>query len=198
MSVVTLNNENKLVDSIEKKIPDLYFMILIDKGGSLLSYFISEKCSGECDLSKLKDIAKLVSIRFSIGGFDKLAGGLDLTINLFKEKLVMTREIFQDNLMVIAMARNIDNLVDRTKAVLDITDFGIGLDLKDKSETEIVKVSSETTDFQKTTNRLQHKVYTIVSSPVNSGSFYPASKAYLNLKLGKTYSNVNFETEKND
>ena len=180
MSVVTLNNENKLVDTIEKKIPDLYFMILIDKGGSLLSYFISEKCSGECDLSKLKDIAKLVSIRFSIGGFDKLAGGLDLTINLFKEKLVMTREIFQDNLMVIAMARNTDNLVDRTKAVLDITEIGIGLDLKAKSETELVKVSSETTDFQKT-NRIQPKIYTIASSTVNSGSFYPASKAYLKL-----------------
>jgi len=198
MSAVTLNNENKLVDSIEKKIPDLYFMILIDKGGSLLSYFVSEGCSGECNLSKLKEIAKLVSIRFPIGGFDKLAGGLDLTINLFKERLVMTREIFQDNLMVIAMARNTDNLVDRTKAVLDITEIGIGLDLKAKSETELVKVSSETTDFQQTTNRLQPKIYTIVSSPVNSGSFYPASKAYLNLKLGKKYPNVNFETAKND
>ena len=198
MSVVTLNNENKLADTIEKNIPDLYFMILIDKGGSLLSYFVSEGCSGECTLPKLKEIAKLVSIRFPIGGFDKLAGGLDLTINLFKERFVMTRKIFQDNLMVIAMPRNIDNLVDRTKAVLTVTEIGIGLDLKAKSETELVKVSSETTDFQKTTNRLQPKIYTIVSSPVNSGSFYPASKAYLNLKLGKTYSNVNFETAKDD
>lgn len=198
MSVVTLNNENKLVDTIEKKIPDLYFMILIDKGGNLLSYFISEKCSGECNLSKLKDIAKLISIRFPIGGFDKLAGGLDLTINVFKERSVMVREIFQDNFMAIAIPRNIDNLADRTKAILAITDFGIGLDLKAKSETELVKVSSETTDFQKTTNRLQPKIYTIVSSPVNSGSFYPASKAYLNLKLGKNYRNINFDTAKND
>ncbi len=178
MSVITLNNENKLVDAIEKKIPDLYFMILIGKRGSLLSYFISERCSGECNLSELKGVAELISIRFSIGEFNKLAGGLDLTVNVFKEKFVMVREIFQDNFMAISMPRNTDNLVDRIKAVLAITEIGIGLDLKAKSGTEIVKVSSETTDFQKTTNRLQHKVYTIVSSPVNSGSFYPASKAY--------------------
>ncbi len=178
MSAVTLNNENKLVDSIEKKIPDLYFMILIGKRGSLLSYFISERCSGECNLSELKDVAELISIRFSIGEFNKLAGGLDLTINMFKEKFVMVREIFQDNFMAISMPRNTDNLADRIKAVLTIIEIGIDLDLKAKSETEIVKVSPETTDFQKTTDRLQPKVYTIVSSPVNSGSFYPASEAY--------------------
>jgi len=199
MSVVTLNNKNKLVDTIERTIPDLYAFMVIDKGGNLLSYLISEQCAGECGLSHLKEIGKLMSIRYDIGGFSKLLGGLDVTINVFKERTVMVRKIFQDNILAIVMPRNTHNLEDRLNAVLDIIESATNIEgLKTKSDTEIVKVSSETTDFQKTNDRIQPKIYTIVSSPVNSGSFYPASKAYLNLKLGKNYRNINFDTAKND
>jgi len=190
MSIITLTNENKLLDTIQKTIPELYSMLVIDKAGDLQSYFVSETCAGECDLSHLKEVAKLVSIRFGIGGFDKIGGGLDLTVNVFGKHLMLVRPISQDRILAIMIPRTDSN--DIMKTVLDIDTSTSIID------TELVKISSETTDFQKTTDRLQPKIYTIVSSPQNSGSFYPASKAYLNLKLGKTYSNINFDTAKND
>ncbi|MCZ6582403.1 MAG: hypothetical protein O6761_04440 [Thaumarchaeota archaeon] len=190
MSLVTLTNDNKLLDTIQKAFPELYGMIVLDKAGNLHSYFVSETCAGACDLPHLKEVAKLVSIRFGIGGFDKLAGGLDLTVNVFSKDLMLVRPISQDRILAIMIPRTDSNDIMKTVLDIDTSTSIIG--------TELAKVSSETTDFQKTTNRLQPKIYTIVSSPVNSGSFYPASKAYLNLKLGKNYRNINFDTEKND
>ncbi len=171
MPVASFNNENKLVDIIEKKIPDLYALMVIDKDGNLLSYLISERCAGECNISHLKETARLISIRFGIAGFNKLSGGLDVTINVFKERIVMVREIFQDNILAITMPRNTHNLEDRLNAVLDIVKSATKIEnLKAKSDTEIVKVTSETTHFQKSMERIQPRLYTLVAEPLSKES----------------------------
>lgn len=171
MSVASFNNENKLVDTIERTIPDFYALMVIDKRGNLLSYLISERCAGECNLSHLKEIAKLISIRFGIGGFNEISGGLDVSINVFKERIVMVRKIFQDKILAIAMPRNTHNLEDRLNAVLDIINSTTNIEeLKTKSDTEIVKVTSETTHFQKSMERIQPRLYTLVAEPLTKES----------------------------
>ena len=167
MSLITLTNENKLVDTIERTIPDFYALMVIDKRGNLLSYLISDRCAGECNLSHLKETAKLISIRFGIGGFNELSGGLDVSISVFKERIVMVREIFQDNILAIAMPRNTHNLEDRLNVVLDIAKSVTNIEsLKTKSDAEIVKVTSETTHFQKSMERIQPRLYTLVAEPL--------------------------------
>jgi len=167
MSAASFNSENKLVDTIERTIPDLYALMVIDKGGNLLSYLISDRCAGECNLSHLKETAKLISIRFGIGGFNQISGGLDITINVFKERIVMVREIFQDNILAIAIPRNTHNLEDRLNAVLGIVKSATNIEgLKPTSDTEIVKVTSETTHFQKSMERIQPRLYTLVAEPI--------------------------------
>jgi len=119
MSLVTLTNDNKLLDTIQKAFPELYGMIVLDKAGNLHSYFVSETCAGACDLPHLKEVAKLVSIRFGIGGFDKLAGGLDLTVNVFSKDLMLVRPISQDRILAIMIPRTDSN--DIIKQYLTLT-----------------------------------------------------------------------------
>jgi len=165
MSVAAFNKENKLVESLEKNIPDLYVMMVIDKNGNFLSYYVSEKCAGECNISKLKDIAKLVSIRFGIGEFNKMKGGLDVTINVFKETFLMVREIFEDKILIVAMERRDEKLLDGFRAVQGITELSTNIkqDLKNMTEDGLVKVTSESTHFQKSMEKLNSKRYTLVA-----------------------------------
>ncbi|GFN39512.1 MAG: hypothetical protein YK1309IOTA_470004 [Marine Group I thaumarchaeote] len=170
MSVVTLKNYGKLVDNLAKTFPDLYSMMVIDKGGDLHSYFVSEKCAGECDLEKLKETAKLISIRFNIGGFSKRDGGLDQTINVFKENFLIVREISEEHFLAISVSRKTDNLLDRLNTAFSMGKFTTNSeDLKSKSDNELVKVTFETTDFEKSQKeyiqRLKPKRYRLVAEP---------------------------------
>ena len=115
-------SKTSLEDAIKQSIPELFAMIVTDKTGQLLSYFVSDECTQHCNLSKLKEIAKAVSIRFNIGNFANLAGRLETTINVFEERIMLVREIFQENLLIVIFPKNIEDLSGKLNAFNSLAD----------------------------------------------------------------------------
>ena len=173
---VFFSSDSDLVNSVLKSIPEIYFIVIIDKGGNLLSYFVSEQCSNECDLKHLKEVSKLISIRFNTGDFSKIAGGLDATINVFNEKFMLVRSIFEDEFLIVSIPRKGDNIQDAMNTVLSLKQLHAtgkkdnSSDLKSAPE-KLKKIPSEPTEFQKAQEKLQPRKYTLVANnlrPISS------------------------------
>jgi len=101
MSKQSYSNEIDIVGKLTKIIPNIRLLIILDKKGNLLSYLCSEDCANDHDLTHIRNLAKLVSIRYRIGDFDKLMEGLETTINVFKNKTVFVRGLQDDNILVV-------------------------------------------------------------------------------------------------
>ena len=116
--LVTKSSNERLESAIERTFPDLYSMIVTDKSGGLLSYFVSDECSQNCNLTKLKEVAKAVSIRFNIGNFQNLAGGhLEVTVNVFDEYFMLVRSFGEDRILAIMVPKTIGSLESTVNAV---------------------------------------------------------------------------------
>ncbi len=112
-----IHGEENGLDTVVKTIPDFHSLIVIDKIGNLMSYFVSEQCADGSCLSTLKEIARLTSIRFKIGEFHKTLGGLELTINMFEKYFSLVRTVFRDNYLVVIVPRETNFLLDSISIV---------------------------------------------------------------------------------
>jgi len=174
------NNLSKtsLEDAIKQSIPELYAMITTDKTGQLLSYFVSDECTQHCNLSKLKEIAKAVSIRFNIGNFANLAGRLETTINVFEERIMLVREIFQENLLIVLIPKNIEDLSGKLNVFNSLADS----QFSKQNITEIhnslttiglKKIPSGKSEFQKLQEiPLKPFNYVLIPKPLKKASEY--------------------------
>lgn len=173
LSLVTKSSNEKLNSIIESTFPNLHSLFITDKTGELLSYFVSDECCQICDLTKLKEVAKLVSIRFNIGNFQNLAGGhLEVTINVFEEHIMLVRSFGEDKILAIMVPKKIGNLEYILNAVRSFEDSKLKKyrnlnksDVQHKSE-KLKKIPSYPTEFQKMqSKKLQPKEYVLVGEP---------------------------------
>lgn len=165
--------ENNLLESLKLIIPDLYSLLVVDNGGNLLSYYVSYACADKSCFSELKNIAKLVSIRFKIGNFHQLFGGLQMTINEFRNHYMIVKDLTEETILVLIVPLQ-SNLLEissilRSFGKLLLIDQG-----KNHFDSSVVlkRISSEVTEFQKNQEKLQHKKYTLVANPLKSESEY--------------------------
>ncbi len=145
--------------------------MVIDKGGNLLSYFVSDQCADGSCLTDLKGIARLTSIRFKIEGFHKILGGLELTINMFKSYFSLVRTVFQDFFLVVIVPRETNFLLDSIAIVHKLDE---SLLLQQKSRTifskgrqknsGIKRVSSKPTSFGKSIEELAPGKFFVVKN----------------------------------
>ena len=159
MSVESYSNEIDIVGKLSKIIPDIQLLIILDKKGSLLSYLCSEDCTKDHDLTDFRNLAKLVSIRYRIGGFDKLLGGLETTINVFKNKTLFVRGLQDDNILVVSVPKKYENLADTLNAIQTLKHKTTNV----KNSTSLKRVASGITDFQKTQEKLLPKKHMLVA-----------------------------------
>jgi len=164
VSVNSYSNELEIVGKLSKIIPDIQLLIILDKKGSLLSYLCSEDCTKDHDLTDFRNLAKLVSIRYRIGGFDKLLGGLETTINIFKNKTLFVRGIQDDNILVVSVPKKYENLTDTLNAIQTLKHKTTNI----KNSTSLKRVASEITDFQKTQKKLLPKKHMLVATNLQS------------------------------
>ena len=167
----TSRSDEELSDILEKTIPDFYALMVINKKGNLLSYFVSEQCADERCLTELKEIAKLTSIRFKIGEFHKTLGGLELTINMFKNYFSLVRTVFQDNFLVVIVPRETSFLFDSIKAVpkldgsLLLQQKGRTYFSKERQKNSRIKlISSKLTSFEKSQEKLAPERFFVVKN----------------------------------
>jgi len=166
--------DQSLEDIIQKTIPDYHAMMVIDKQGNLASYLVCKSCADEHNLSDLQQISKIISIRYNLGGFQNNLGGLESTVNVFKDHFLIVRSILKDKFLAVMVPKTLENLPARLSAVLAINE---SLLLAEKIVVETInglkRVSNDKTGFQKNREeylKLQVNKYTLVANVLKSES----------------------------
>lgn len=110
----TFDSKRALKNSIQPTIPDLEATLIIGEDGTLLEYKSSEKFQKEYDLTWVKAIAEKISVRFKIKNFHKEFGGLNMTINLFDEHVLLVRSLSSEHIivMILTASSSIKNALD--------------------------------------------------------------------------------------
>ena len=96
------------VQELMKKIQDLEGVLFISKEGKLLDYDISDRFLKEHDFKTTKHLTNLVGLRFRINDFAELFGGLEMTINRFKNKIMVSKSLKDDRIMVLILPLKVD------------------------------------------------------------------------------------------
>lgn len=81
-------------------------IMIIDKQGKIIEHAETEEFKKEVSFDELTYIASLVSLRFRIAEFHKILGGLEMTVNIFKDHVMMTTQL-EDKISVVFMPRRI-------------------------------------------------------------------------------------------
>lgn len=84
------------------EIPDVENVMIIDNQGNLLEYVSNSSFEEQHPLSELRYIAKLISLRYKIADFHKILDGLQLTIDVFSDNIMIVTSVGEMFLSVIA------------------------------------------------------------------------------------------------
>jgi len=94
------------IKQIQKKIPSLEAVLIISGNGNLLDYDITK--SFEQDYKSVEHLTNLVSMRFRMGEFAELFGGLETTINNFNDKVVISKSLPNNKIMILFLPKNVN------------------------------------------------------------------------------------------
>ena len=94
------------IKTLQKKIPKLEAVISISQVGDMLDYDITK--SFEQDYKSVENLTNLVSMRFRMGEFAELFGGLETTINNFNEKIIISKSMPHNNIMILILPKNVN------------------------------------------------------------------------------------------
>ena len=100
--------DHKLLEikQLQKIIPDLEAVILISHNGDLLDYDITK--SFDQDYKSVENLKNLVSMRFRMGEFAELFGGLETTINKFNDKVMVSKSMPNKKIMILILRKNVN------------------------------------------------------------------------------------------
>ena len=94
------------IKQLQKRIPNLEAVISISHNGNLLDYDITK--SFEQNYKSVENITNLVSMRFRMGEFAELFGGLETTINKFKDKVLVSKSMPNNKIMILILPKNVN------------------------------------------------------------------------------------------
>jgi len=94
------------IKQLQKKIPNLEAVIVISGNGDMLDYDVTK--SFELDHKSVEHLTNLVSLRFRIGDFAQLFGGLETTINKFNDKVMVSKSLPNNKIMILILQKNVN------------------------------------------------------------------------------------------
>ena len=94
------------IKQLQKKIPFLEAAIIISHNGDLLDYDITK--SFDQDYKSIEHLKNLVSMRFRMGEFAELFGGLKTTINNFNDKVMVSKSMPNNKIMILILPKNVN------------------------------------------------------------------------------------------
>ncbi len=94
------------IKQLQKKIPNLEAAFVVSGGGNMLDYDVTESFLDENNYQSVKYLRNIVSLRFRIGDFDKFFGGLEATINKFKDKVLVSKSLSNSKIMILILPKN--------------------------------------------------------------------------------------------
>jgi len=90
ITTVGNNSEDEsIVQFLLEKIPEIGATMIIGKEGNLVKHTVSKSFESEIDPNEIEYIAKLIGLRYRVADFHKIRGGLEMTINVFKDNCII-------------------------------------------------------------------------------------------------------------
>lgn len=118
---ICINNKD-ILNEIQRNVKELQYVMIIDLQGNIIEYLASKSFFDEMiSFDELKYIAKLVSLRFGIVGFDKILRGLEITLNVFSD-CIMAVTSLNENIIIVFVPRNA-NQTEISDTILQIKKF---------------------------------------------------------------------------
>ena len=96
---------HKVANFIWKKIKEVEALLIIEKDGRPIETRVSPQFEHDYECKWLKSLATLVSIRYPISNFHKQLNGLEMTVNIFKEKIVIVKSINTFQLLIVIIPK---------------------------------------------------------------------------------------------
>ena len=114
-----LDLERKLLLNELHKIPKVKSVMIIEERGSLLEHVSNDMFEKEHPVSELRYIAKLIALRYKIAEFHKILDGLELTVNMFRNDMMITTS-FDEILLSLILEKgvNVNKTIDALKSAL--------------------------------------------------------------------------------
>ena len=104
------------IKQLQKKIPALEAAIVISHNGDLLDYDITK--SFDQDYKSVENLKNLVSMRFRMGEFAELFGGLKTTINNFNDRVMVSKSMPNNKIMILILPKNVN--LEKLNQALDL------------------------------------------------------------------------------
>jgi len=96
------------------------------KKGDIIEYVITDPTKTIVTLTDLVEIAKIISLRYGIVGYDKMSGGLQMTIDFFRDHVTVSTAR-QENILVTIVPNNVNmNIVQVIQDVKNILTVELG------------------------------------------------------------------------
>ncbi len=104
--------QHQLADYLWEKIPGLEALLIITRDGNVIEHRTVLQYEKVYNIEWLKHIGNLISVRFQIGDFRSQLGGLDMTVNIFKDKAILVSMLRTKHIltMIIPRTTNFDQL----------------------------------------------------------------------------------------
>ena len=93
---------------LKEKIPEIEAAIVITDNGELLDYDVTKRFLSKNDFNSTEYLTSLVSLRFRISEFAQLFGGLEITINRFKDKIMVSKSLINNYILILILPINYD------------------------------------------------------------------------------------------
>ncbi len=106
-----LETDKSVLEFLIAHIPLIDFAMIIGEKGNLKEFTYSKSFEGSIDFNEQKHIAKLIGLRYRIADFDKIQGGLKISVDVFKDSCIaVTSRDFKSMIAVITKLTNIENI----------------------------------------------------------------------------------------
>ena len=104
--------QHQLADYLWENIPGLEGLLIINRDGNVIEHRTVPLYKNVYNIEWLKHLGGLIYARFLTGDFRTQLGGLDMTVNIFKEKAVLVSMLRTKHIltMIIPRTTNFDKL----------------------------------------------------------------------------------------
>jgi len=106
-----LETDKSVLEFLMAHIPLIDFAMVIGEKGNLKEFTYSQSFEGTINFDEQKYIAKLIGLRYRIADFDKIQGGLKISVDVFKDSCIaVTSRDSKSMIAVITKLTNIENI----------------------------------------------------------------------------------------
>ena len=96
------------------------------KKGDIIEYVIADPTKTIVTLTDLVEIASIISLRYGIIGYDKMSGGLKMTMDIFKDHITVSTAR-EENILVTIVPNTVNmNIVQVIQDVKNILTVELG------------------------------------------------------------------------